>query len=320
MRKAIAVIGQGFVGNALSRGMQHAFDVYAYDKAGCLSKGAFNGARGKDGRDNLQNLIQKMELGDSAVTRQQSFSGVYFVCLPTPMNANGDADTSIVESTLAELAAAPGERIAVIKSTVPPGSTQKWNDEFGDKGLHVVFNPEFLTEANSVQDFKNQDRIVLGGPRPWINEVRDLFQIAYPNVPVYKTSSVNAELIKYVTNTFLAAKVSYANEIYQVCSALRDAGHDADYDRVIELAKLDKRLGQSHWRVPGPMPADDGSGKLLLGYGGSCFIKDVNALLFLAKTLGITPTVLQAAWDKNLEVRPERDWENLRGRAVNKCQ
>jgi len=107
----------------------------------------------------------------------------------------------------------------------------------------------------------------------------------------------------------LATKVSFANEIYQVCEKL-----EIDYDKVIEYARYDSRLGQSHWAVPGPMPAPDGSFKF--GFSGSCFPKDLNALVHVAKQLGINPVVLEAVWKKNLEVRPEKDWEQLKGRAV----
>ena len=170
--------------------------------------------------------------------------------------------------------------------------------------LKRIFNPEFLTEAASVDDFKNQDRIIIGGPRPWSNVVKNMYQQAFPHVPTVKTNATTAEMVKYVTNTFLATKVAYANEIAQVCNLL----DDVDYDKVIEYATKDQRLGSSHWSVPGP----DGK----LGFGGSCFPKDLNALIATMEELGGDCSVLKAVWNKNLEVRPERDWENLKGRAV----
>ena len=122
-------------------------------------------------------------------------------------------------------------------------------------------------------------------------------------MPIIKTSSTIAETIKYVTNTFLAMKVSYANEIFQLCQGL-----GIDYDKVIEYARYDDRLGNSHWSVPGP----DGH----MGYGGSCFPKDTQALIYLAKELNSPYTMLQSSWDVNLRVRPEADWKELKGRAV----
>jgi UDPglucose 6-dehydrogenase len=184
------------------------------------------------------------------------------------MFEDGSADLSIVESVLEELAEVPGDRIAVIKSTVPPGSTQNWNQRFGTKGLHVVFNPEFLTEANALEDMRNQDRIILGGPRPHINAVRNIFQRAFPKVPIIKTSATTAEMVKYVANCLLAVKVSFANEIAQICEALDSDGLNIDYDKVVEYAKFDRRLGDTHWSVPGPVPTHDG--RYVKGFGGHC--------------------------------------------------
>jgi UDPglucose 6-dehydrogenase len=111
-------------------------------------------------------------------------------------------------------------------------------------------------------------------------------------------------MVKYVTNIHLAVKVSLANEFYQICNTLDKNGYNIDYDKVIEYATIDKRLGNSHWKVPGPMPADD-TGEPALGWAGSCFIKDLNALVYVARSLGVDPKVMTGAWEKNLEVRPQ---------------
>lgn len=305
MSKSFAVIGQGFVGGSLTSVFsERGFEVFVYDKAGKLANGGSlpllrRGAPAP--ADSIASLVHECE-------QKENFSRVYFVCLPTPMFEDGSADLSIVEGVLEQLASSPGERIAVVKSTVPPGSTQRWNDLYGPRGLHVIFNPEFLTEANALNDMREQNRIILGGPRPWINDVKQIFQRAFPKVPVVKTSSTTAEMVKYLTNNFLTVKVAFANEMAQICEALGSSGLDIDYDKVVEYAKYDKRLGDSHWSVPGP----DGN----RGYGGHCFPKDINAMISVAKSVGITPRVLQAAWDKNLEVRSDRDWEKQVGRAV----
>jgi UDPglucose 6-dehydrogenase len=313
---SIAVIGQGFVGGSLTTVfVERGFDVYAYDKSGRYAKGALpsHGDTAAGYPSSVKELVLDNEGGSTP-----GFSNVYFVCLPTPMFEDGSADLSIVESVLEELAAIPGERIAVVKSTVPPGSTDLWNEKFGPQGLHVIFNPEFLTEANALEDMRNQNRIILGGPRPWINEVKQIFQTAFPKVPVIKTSSTTAEMVKYVTNCMLAVKVSFANEVAQICEALDRDGCNIDYDKVVEYAKVDHRLGDSHWSVPGPVPTHDG--RYVRGFGGHCFPKDINALMSVARQHGIDPKVMQAAWDKNLEVRApdDRDWEKQIGRAVSK--
>jgi UDPglucose 6-dehydrogenase len=313
---SIAVIGQGFVGGSHTTVFtERGFDVYAYDKTGRYAKGALpsHGDFAAGYPSSIKELVLDNEGGGTP-----GFSNVYFVCLPTPMFEDGSADLSIVESVLEELAAIPGERIAVVKSTVPPGSTEMWNERYGPQGLHVIFNPEFLTEANALEDMRNQNRIILGGPRPWINEVKQIFQTAFPRVPVIKTSSTTAEMVKYVTNCMLAVKVSFANEVAQICEALDKDGHNIDYDKVVEYAKVDCRLGNTHWSVPGPVPTHDG--RYVRGFGGHCFPKDINALMSVARQHGIDPKVMQAAWDKNLEVRApdDRDWERQVGRAVSK--
>jgi UDPglucose 6-dehydrogenase len=305
---SIAIVGQGFVGGSLTTVFaERGFDVYAYDKAGKYVKGALpshgDPVAGYPG--SIAELI-----GDNEGGGTPGFSNVYFVCLPTPMYEDGSADLSIVEGALKELAAVPGERIAVVKSTIPPGSTEKWNEMFKDTGLRVVFNPEFLTERTALEDMRNQDRIILGGPRPWINTVKQIFRTAFPNAKMIKTSSTTAEMVKYLTNNFLTVKVAFANEMLQICNALDEAGLNVDYDKVVEYASHDVRVGSSHWSVPGP----DGH----LGFGGSCFVKDLNAMISIANDLSIDTPVLDGAWEKNLEVRPERDWEKLIGRAVSK--
>ena len=184
--KSIAVIGQGFVGGSLTTVFaERGFDVYAYDKAGKYSKGSLpshgDPVAGYPG--SIAELI-----GDNEEGGTPGFSNVYFVCLPTPMYEDGSADLSIVEGALDELSLMPGERIAVVKSTVPPGSTEKWNKKYEGTGLHIIFNPEFLTEANALDDMRNQSRIILGGPRPWINTIKQIFQTAFPKVTLIKTS------------------------------------------------------------------------------------------------------------------------------------
>jgi len=132
-----------------------------------------------------------------------------------------------------------------------------------------------------------------------------MFCKVFQDVTVIKTGSDTAEMVKYFTNCFLATKVGFANEMKQICDQ-----HTIDYDKVVEYALYDKRIGTSHLSTPGP----DGK----MGFGGSCFPKDLNALVVVAKQCGVDPKILQAVWEKNLEVRPEKDWELLKGRAVSK--
>ena len=297
-KKTIGVIGQGFVGGSLTRVFdERGFDVYAFDKAGVYVNEAL-----KISSAGYQYTLEKMVV---CLESKERFTGVYFVCVPTPMRQDGSADLRIVESVLRELAEIPGDRIAVVKSTVIPGSTANWNEMFNAQGLTVVFNPEFLTEANAVNDMRNQDRIIVGGPRPATGTVKDVFRSAFPDVTIIKTGSTEAETVKYFTNCFLATKVSFANEMNEICNGL-----GIDYDKVVEYALYDKRIGVTHLSVPGP----DGS----LGFGGHCFPKDLNAIRALGKSLNVKTDVLDGVWDKNLDVRSssDRDWEKMKGRAV----
>jgi UDPglucose 6-dehydrogenase len=284
----IGIIGTGFVGTAVLEGMRHAFEIWAYDK--------FKGVHGIMGGKPFAISITGPEDGFSQITRK---TDVIFVCVPTPMKEDGSCDTSIVEGVVAELSkAVTRQTTVVIKSTVPPGTTARINDMYAN--LHVCFNPEFLTERNAINDFKNQDRIIIGGPHDGTAILKQIYETAYPNVQVTKTSSTIAEMVKYTTNCFLAAKVAIANEIEQVCSKL-----EIDYDKVVEYAVKDKRLGMSHWSVPGP----DGK----KGFGGKCFCKDLNAFISLAESLDAEPLTFKAVWQSNLKVRPERDWEKISG-------
>ena len=275
----IGIIGQGFVGNAVYNKFKNYYNVFTFD----LDKTLCNSSFEKINKD----------------------CKYIFVCLPTPMNTDGSCYTGIVEDLLIKLDKHSKEisqsKIVVVKSTIPPGTTKKWNDKFDN--LSVVFNPEFLTEANAVKDYENQNRIILGGPKNETLQLNSIFSKVFPNAKIINTNSTDAEMVKYTTNSFLAMKVSFANEIYQICKKV-----NADYDKVIESTIQDDRLGTSHWKVPGP----DGD----FGYGGHCFPKDINALISVAINNNISPKMLIATNEKNKEVRSNKDWENMKGRAV----
>jgi len=160
-----------------------------------------------------------------------------------------------------------------------------------------------LTERNAVKDYENQNRIILGGPRPTTTTLKTLFSKVFPKATIIKTDSTHAEMVKYLTNTFLSVKVSFANEIYELCNEL-----GIDYDKVIEYSTYDERLGKSHWGVPG----HDGD----FGFGGHCFPKDLSALIKLSFELGTANNVLCSTQTTNDEVRQNRDWETMKGRAV----
>ncbi len=272
----IGVIGQGFVGNAVYQKFKNHYDVLTYDKYK------------SDHNSNLRNLVLN--------------SKYIFVCLPTPMNTDGSCNIDIIEEVLKEVnEITDSPKTIVLKSTVICGTTEKLNLKY--EFLNIVFNPEFLTERNAVKDYDNQDRIILGGDRPYTTDLKQIFSKVFPNSRIIKTSCTHAEMVKYLTNTFLAVKVSFANEMYELCNKL-----EIDYDKVVEYATIDQRLGQSHWSVPG----HDGD----FGFGGHCFPKDLSAIIRLTYELGTNNFVLSSAETTNDEVRTVRDWEQMKGRAV----
>ena len=278
----IGIVGQGFVGNAVYQKFKNYYDVLTHDK---------------DDTKSTSTLGNMVHLCD-----------IIFLCLPTPMKSDGSCDVSILENVLQEIDLISDnyefgvtKRTIVIKSTISPGTTKKWNNKY--ESLRLVFNPEFLTERNAEKDYENQNRIILGGPRPATTELKQIFSKVFPKAHIIKTDSTHAEMVKYLTNNFLSVKVSFANEMYQLCDKL-----NIDYDKVVEYATYDDRLGKSHWNVPG----HDGD----FGFGGHCFPKDLAAILHLTEELKTVNNVLCATQETNNNVRKDRDWEKMKGRAV----
>ena len=272
----IGIIGQGFVGNAVFQKFKNYYNTLTYDKD--LNK--------------CNSTFEKTVLN----------SEIIFVCLPTPMNKNGSCDITIVESVLNDIDNFKLKKIIILKSTIPPRTTSYFNDKF--KNLSIVFNPEFLTERNAINDYQNQDRIILGGPRPSTGFLKQIFNNVFPNAHIIKTGSTHAEFIKYFINCFLATKVTFSNEMFDLAKSL-----DLDYDKVVEYAILDSRLGKSHFNVPGP----DGD----RGFGGHCFPKDLNALIYLSNKMNTCNNLLKSVIKTNDSIRTNRDWEKMKGRAIN---
>ena len=275
----IGIVGLGYVGTAIKSGFEkhykvETYDKYEVDKSTC----------------ELFDLVAECK--------------VIFVCVPTPMNKDGSCHTDIVEDVVKEINkwsyAYWGNKnikpTVVIKSTVQPGTTERLDKKY--KSVDVIFNPEFLTEANFLEDFKNQTRIILGGTRKGTNILRQVYSKVFPHATIVKTGSKTAEMVKYFINSFLGTKVSFANEMKIICDKI-----GIDYDKVVEYATYDERLGKSHWAVPGP----DGD----YGFGGHCLPKDISAIV---SEFG--SDLLKSVLDVNDKVRKNRDWEKMKGRAV----
>ena len=271
----IGIIGQGFVGNAVYQKFKNYYDTFTFDLDNSKSN------------SNLSEILESCK--------------IIFLCLPTPMQPNGSCDISIVEEVLKKINK-KNDKYVIIKSTIPPGTTATFNKKYDN--VSIVFNPEFLTERNAINDYNNQERIILGGPRPATTLLKQVFSKVFNKAHIIKTGSTHAEFIKYFTNCFLATKVSFSNEMFQLAKTL-----ELDYDKIVEYSTLDERLGSTHFNVPGP----DGD----KGFGGHCFPKDLSAIIFLTNKYNTLNNVLSSVIKTNDQVRKNRDWEKMKGRAVN---
>ncbi len=208
---------------------------------------------------------------------------VLFVAVDTPPSPSGDADLSRVERVVRDVGARPGERLLVMKSTVPVGTGERVVAELESAGaaaIGYVSNPEFLREGAAVDDVLHPDRIVIGAyDERDGDEVQELF--AGIETTVVRTTVATAEMIKYASNAFLATKISFINEIANVCEAV-----GADVRAVADGMGLDHRIGP-HFLQAG------------IGYGGSCFPKDVQALKQLAGNSGYHFQLLNAVIEVN---------------------
>jgi UDPglucose 6-dehydrogenase len=269
MSYTVGIIGKGFVGGAMYENFKNVFNTLVWDT--------------DETKRNVATFREFVETSD-----------IIFVCVPTPMRVSGECDVSIVSAVIDDIAQIDRRKYVVIKSTVTPGTTSRLAS---DLNMTIGFNPEFLTEANAHNDFRTQPLIVIGADDPGLATVMTQlyyeFNSAVDNVAhVIQRTTKEAELFKYLANSFLATKVIFANEFKILCDKV-----DVDYGRIAELAVLDKRLGHTHWRVPGP----DGQ----YGFGGSCFPKDTSALLAYADEVGTAMWMLTEATYINEEIRGE---------------
>lgn len=279
---SIGIIGKGFVGTAVAHGFSsqtgYGADIRIYDKNPDKSQ------------NTLEDTINNSEF--------------IFLSVPTPADKDGFNDLSIVKSVLEDIhsACVSTDNIILVRSTVVPGTTRLLQEKFPK--LRLVFNPEFLTERSAIFDFINQTRVVLGGDKTYTQRVKYLYKHRFGDyLPVLETNFETAEMIKYMNNLFFATKVSFLNEMKLLSDKV-----GVNWDEAVNGFVLDGRVGHSHLAVPGP----DGK----LGFGGSCFPKDIQALIKFGNMNGVDMNVLEGAWKTNLTVRPEKDWEKLKGRAV----
>ncbi len=207
----VAIVGHGFVGNALHEVLNKGYVVAVYDKF-------------------------KPELGTMEAVNSCK---VAFLCVPTPMRDNKTCDLSAIKDVFGWLRTP----IVVIKSTVPVGTTAQLDSEY-EPGT-VIHNPEFLRERSAVEDMLNANRVILGGDKKASRQVAKVYRRVYDeDVQYVFTDSKTSELIKYATNSYFATKVAFFNEIYDIAGSL-----GVDYDQLREYLLLEPRVGRHHTQV-----------------------------------------------------------------------
>ncbi len=237
------------------------------------------------------NVAEERLIFTSDITKAVQESEVCYIAVGTPQEEDGSADLQYVYQVAESIGKAlNGYKVIVDKSTVPVGTAQKVTEiikSFSKEEFDVVSNPEFLKQGNAVDDFLMPDRVVIGSDSPRATKIMQELYAPYLRTgnPVVIMDVKSAEMTKYAANSFLALKISYANEIANICEKV---GADADMVRIGMCT--DKRIG-SQFLFPG------------LGYGGSCFPKDVKALTRTAIENGCDYSLLKAADEVNKKQR-----------------
>jgi UDPglucose 6-dehydrogenase len=259
----IGIVGNGFVGNAIYQNFKDKVETKVYDVK-------------------VEKQLNTLE--------ETIASDIVFVCLPTPMKEDGTCDLSFINNFFKSVDSKTNDPLFVIKSTVPIGTTERLSRTHDC--LRIVHNPEFLTAVNAVEDFRNSDRNIIGGYQKWCLELRDLYIQHFPYAPIQIVNSNESETIKYFCNSYLASKVAFFNNLYEICEKM-----GMNFDSVKDGVTSDTRIGNSHTKVPGP----DG----LMGFGGYCFPKDINALINTLKDQGVDDRLFSTVWEYNKSVRQE---------------
>ncbi len=223
---------------------------------------------------------------------------IVFLCLPTPYDPRLERiDMSAFDDVIPVLAErAQRGAVIVLKSTVLPGTTRDFSEAM--PRFHWAAVPDFLRESSSNSDALRPDRVVIGTETPYGAQVLGtLYHRLLPKVPIFVMTSTEAELVKYMSNCFLATKVIFGNCFSEYAEALK-----CGYWRVRQAVGADKRIGDSHLQVTAAR-----------GFGGKCFPKDMLAFVSLMQSMGQDTSLLENVWAKNLRIREIRDWEWIPG-------
>ena len=244
MDKKIGIVGEGVVGNAVASVIPGALLYDKYKKIGSMDE-----ANGAD---------------------------IIFVCVNTPYDPENGCDISAVDEVISQI---EGSKIVVIKSTVVPGTTEKMQKKYPQHS--ILFNPEFLRQARAVEDMKNPDEQIVGYTEKSKQYAQEILDILPKSEHSFVVPSKDAEMAKYFSNTFLALKVIFANQIYDLCEKI-----GADYDFVKKMASVSPRFAFSHFDV-----LFDG----YRGYSGACLPKDTKALIKFGDDIGVDLSLLKQA-------------------------
>ena len=282
----VAVIGAGYVGLTTAACLAHIGHNVTCADIDKIKITQLNNGEIPIHEARLPELVQEgisKQLLKFVVGAQQAVttSDFVFLCLPTPQGEDGRADIGAVLEVVDEISEIiPSQAIIINKSTVPIGTNASIQATIQRNDISVVSNPEFLREGVAVTDFLQPDRIVIGATD---KEVSGRVAALYSEIdaPIVEVDLASAETIKYATNSFLATKVSFVNGLAAVCEAV-----GADIESVTRGLGSDQRIG-SRFLQPGP------------GWGGSCFPKDMQALVRLATDAGYEFDLLRAVIEAN---------------------
>jgi len=258
----VAIIGHGFVGKALENGLQN----------------------------NVKTMIIDPIYNNKISDLNEFSPEIIFVCVPTPTYDNGTQDISILNNVIDDISLLSTKAITVLKSTILPTNLvniKKINDS-------IVYNPEFLRESNANEDFINSELIVFGGDKDNTKMIEN-FYINFTkciNKDYIHTDIITASFIKYTINTFLATKVTFFNELFNL---FKNSGAKDTWQNFINAVSVDKRIGKSHMQVPG---SDN-----KFGYGGNCFPKDSQAFLNYSDVKGNNLKLLKKSIKINKKIR-----------------
>ncbi|MCG2807052.1 MAG: UDP-glucose/GDP-mannose dehydrogenase family protein [Coriobacteriia bacterium] len=288
MREQVTVFGAGYVG--LVSGVCLASDgwpvrVLDVDAAKLETLRAGRSPFFEPGLDELLRKAISDGMLEFALTSEvESVTGIAIIAVGTPATTTGSADMSYVRSVLEFLEEhATAGSVAMMKSTVPPGTGERYAARLESRGISYVSNPEFLREGSAVTDWFKTDRIVIGATAEALRRASTLY--ANTDAAVVTCDVTSAEMIKYASNAFLATKISFINEIAVLCDLV-----GANVDEVSRGIGLDGRIGPAFLRAG-------------IGYGGSCFPKDTRALDFIATLNGYSFDLLRAVIEVNARQR-----------------